>query len=203
VGGERRADFKIMAKKIIFLIIIVLIIAAGGFFWWQSQEEVRELNKNLPEGVRVVKSLFGPFEVINERYNYIVRLPKEQKKISTIEYLEKKDEEMRYICTVCKEASIILLGSIGKEKTNLILESYKPKDGNIDLEKFIQEGNPTWLRRVEVKKEKLNDVDVIKVSREFEWGRLYHYFFKGTSNFYRVEFISEEFIQKVILNGRW
>ena len=67
-----------MKKKIIIIISIVLIlVAGGGFFWWNgNQKDVRELNKNLPEGVRVMKSLIGnEYKVVNKIDGYEFKVP--------------------------------------------------------------------------------------------------------------------------------
>ncbi len=66
-------------KKLIFWVVsvAVLVLAAGGFFyWWQNQADVRELNKTLPEGVRVVKSLIGSeYKIVNKIDGYEFKIP--------------------------------------------------------------------------------------------------------------------------------
>ncbi|MDO8590593.1 MAG: hypothetical protein Q7R65_01300 [bacterium] len=55
-------------KTAIAILILVVILAGGGFLLWQnSQAAVKDLNATLPEGVRVVKSLFGnEYKVVNK-----------------------------------------------------------------------------------------------------------------------------------------
>ena len=46
-----------MKKKILVSLLILFLLAiAGGIFWyWQNQKDVRDINKTLPEGVKVAK----------------------------------------------------------------------------------------------------------------------------------------------------
>lgn len=60
-------------KKIIFSVIALVLVGGGFFYWWQNQADARELNKTLPEGIGVVKSLFGfgdEYKVVNKIDNY-------------------------------------------------------------------------------------------------------------------------------------
>src|SRR3989344_1766137 len=59
-------------------IVLALIIAGGSVFLWQkNQADVAELNNALPEGIRVVKSLFGnEYRVVNKIDGYEFRVPK-------------------------------------------------------------------------------------------------------------------------------
>jgi len=78
-----------MSKKYIVIGLVVLILAAigAGLFLWQNQKDVRELNKNLPNGIRVVKSLVGNnYKVINKIDGYEFKIPKEWKGINEINY---------------------------------------------------------------------------------------------------------------------
>src|SRR3989344_3057501 len=69
------------------ILIFILVLAGSGFFYWQSQKDVRELNKTLPKGVRVVKSLFGnEYKVVNKIDGYEFKVPKEWRGVEKIEY---------------------------------------------------------------------------------------------------------------------
>ncbi|MCG2688400.1 hypothetical protein L6250_02060, partial [Candidatus Parcubacteria bacterium] len=62
-----------MRRKIIvsLLIIAFLVVAGGSFYWWQNQQDVREINKTLPEGIKVVKGLFNKeYKVVNNIDGY-------------------------------------------------------------------------------------------------------------------------------------
>lgn len=67
-------------KKVIFFVVAVVfaVLVIGGFFyyWWQNQANVRELNKTLPEGIRVVKSLTGnKYDIVNKLDGYQFGIP--------------------------------------------------------------------------------------------------------------------------------
>lgn len=59
-------------------IILTLALGGGGVFLWQkSQVDVQTLNKTLPEGVRVTKSLLGnEYRVVNKIDGYEFGIPK-------------------------------------------------------------------------------------------------------------------------------
>lgn len=62
---------KILNVKAVFIFAIILILGTGGFFYWQNQKDVRGLNKNLPKGVKVEKSLIGnEYRVANKIDGY-------------------------------------------------------------------------------------------------------------------------------------
>ncbi|MDO8659513.1 MAG: hypothetical protein Q7K54_02830, partial [Candidatus Parcubacteria bacterium] len=67
-----------MIKKIVLLVVVLGLFGGGFFYWWNNQADVRELNKTLPEGVKVVKSFFGgEYKVINKIDGYEFKVPKE------------------------------------------------------------------------------------------------------------------------------
>jgi len=217
-----------MIKKIVLLFVVLGLVGGGFFYWWQNQADVRELNKDLPEWIRITKDLGGnyhlvyerdgekiemirvakeekQYRVINKKYNYEFLLPQDRKGLWRLEYLEKEgDSEMEYVCQLCERGSILFIGLIGGYGDNVIIEAYQPKDDDIRLDDFVYKGNPTWLYKMDVEKTKIDGKDVIKASgEEYDWGRVYKYFFQGKSNFYKLEHVSEEFIRYIIANGQW
>ena|SRR3989338_1198780 len=85
-----------MGKKVIFLIsiIVVLLLAGGGvFYWWQNQADVRELNKTLPVGVRVEKSLAGEYKVVNDIDGYEFKVPGGWMGVQEIAYTPESTEQ--------------------------------------------------------------------------------------------------------------
>ncbi|MBI4101556.1 MAG: hypothetical protein HY443_01150, partial [Candidatus Nealsonbacteria bacterium] len=78
-----------MMKKLIGLIIILLLFAGGIFFWRNNTKDVRELNKGLPKGVRVEKSLFGfgnEYKVVNKIDGYEFKVPERLRGIKSLDY---------------------------------------------------------------------------------------------------------------------
>jgi len=84
-----------MMKKLAFAVvsISILILAAGGFFyWWQNQTDVRALNKTLPEGVRVVKSLVGgEYRIVNKIDGYEFKIPPKMTNLKEVKYYEEEN----------------------------------------------------------------------------------------------------------------
>lgn len=220
-----------MTKKIV-LAVVILGLFGGGFFYWQkSQADVRELNKGFSGEEKIVKDWRGnyffvrkidgkmvkmikvmkqndQYKIINDRYNYEFLLPKDRVSFWRLEYLEKEGKtDMEYVCRICETGSMLFIGLVGGEGDNMTIESYKPKDQNITLDDFAKKGNPTWLYKMDIEKIKMGNIDIIMASREYgkenERGRFYNYFFWGESNFYKLEHVSKEFLDYLILNGKW
>lgn len=65
-----------MNKKLVIGGVVLLLVGGGAFLAWQNGKDARELNKNLPKGVRVTKSLFGnEYTVVNNIDGYEFRVP--------------------------------------------------------------------------------------------------------------------------------
>jgi hypothetical protein len=198
----RARDFNIMRKKIIILVIAVLVIVAagGGVFWWENQKEVRELNKNLPEGVRVVKSLFGKeYRVINKIDGYEFKIPKEWEsfgKIQEAEYNEWKEDKL-----ITHEGEIGLKGEGGL----LAISVSKPKEENIELNSFVEAWSEIYVPSLtrEILKEKISNFEVIKVQDKSHLADLKFLFFKIDSKIYRISLIDDKFIREILFAGKW
>jgi hypothetical protein len=218
-------------KKIILIVLGLILIGAGLFYWWQNQADVRELNKTLPEGVRIVKDWGGSywfirdidgeevrmievdrtnnqFKIINKRYEYEFTLPLDREGLWRLEYMEAAgDEEMEYACKICTRGSVLFIGMVGGYGDNITIESYDLKNQSTTLDEFTRNGNITWLYKMDVETAKIGDMDVVIASREFgkenDRGRLYYYFFEGDSNFYKLEHVSRELLDYIVLNGQW
>ncbi len=190
-----------MSKKIIILIVLILILFGGGFFWWwQDQADVRKLNENLPEGVRVVKSLFGrEYKVINKIDGYEFKVPKEWEgfeKIKEIEYNEWKENEL-----ITREAEVGLKG----EKGLLAISVSQLIQEDTGLKSFVENWSQAYIPYPtrEMSSEMMSDFEVIKIQDKEHLASLKFFFFKSNSKIYRISLIEDKFIKEIILNGKW
>jgi len=191
-----------MNKKVIFSLIVILVLTGGGFFWWwQDQKDVRELNKNLPEGVRVVKSLIGKeYKVINKIDGYEVKVPKEWEGLKEIKYY--KDEEV---------GALSIQGIPETLENYIAIAYYGLPDPDITLESWIQEWTQKFKEFIWEREDlKVGNFKVIKLNIEEEYVKTHlagilisEYFFKTNSKVYHISGLSEEFIRYIILNGNW
>lgn len=190
-----------MNKKIIILIVIVLIlfILGGGFFWWwQDQKDVRELNKNLPEGVRVVKSLFGrEYKVVNEIDGYEFKVPYAWKGLDRAEYRSEKTEQGY------KASSMGLEGKEGVGRLVGIDQFKIEKLESFDLEEWVKIYFATFGLVGEFTKDKVGRFEIVKTRENVHFGDMDIYFFQKNSRIYGVIGGSEEFIRYIIANGKW
>ena len=183
-------------KKVLFVTIILLIFAGVFcFVCWQNQKDVRELNKNLPAGIKVIKSFIGKdYKVVNKIDGYEFKVPQEWKEIKEIKYYpeEEKNEGI---------TGLSLEGVEGKEKSLGII-SYRLNETSIDLEKWVRERFQKFKLSEVVKIEKINP-EVVKVSAEEYLADFNWYFLKNGIKIYEISGISEELAQEIITNGQW
>ncbi len=187
-----------MNKKIIVLVsAAVLIFAVGGFFWWNgNQKDVRELNKNLPKGVRVVKSLFGEeYKVVNKIDGYEFRVPGEWRGVKEVAYTSERIEEGYTFDSIELE---------GKEGAGRIigLNRFQIEQSDVNLEEWAKNSFEISGLKSDFSKDKIGKSEIIKTKEQI--GIIgYVYFFKKNLSLYTLTGGSEEFIREIIFNGKW
>jgi len=189
-----------MMKKFIFLVVsvVVLVLVAGGFFyWWQNQTDVRALNKTLPEGVRVVKSLLGnEYGVINKIDKYEFKIPSEWKGLKETAYMPERTE-MEYT-----GASIDMSGNEGGSRIATI-DRFKINDQSVNLKSWAQKEFETFGLVGDFSDDKVGEFEIVKTREEIHLVGMAVYFFKKDLAIYAITNGSEEFIRYIIANGKW
>ncbi len=191
-----------MRRKIIvsLLIIAFLAVAGGSFYWWQGQQSVKGLNETLPEGVRVKKSLFSnEYFVVNNIDNYEFRVPIAWEGLSTIEYVAEGEEE---IFNGTKVTGIGLKGLKGGA-TAFSIDVYLIDKLDLELIEYAREIWVFYGLDGELKGETINGISIVKAFEEKHLMGTFVYFFENKNNLYILNNGSEEFIQEIILNGKW
>jgi hypothetical protein len=187
-------------RKKIGILVFVLVLAGGGFFYWQNnQKDIRELNKNLPAGVKVVKNMFGfgnEYKVINKIDGYEFKVPSAWKGVEGIEYVPERTEARDYIFT-----SIELKG---KEGTGRIIgiNLFKLQNSGVNVEEWAKTSLGISGISSNFNKDKIGGFEIIKTQEQI--GTIgYIYFFKKNNIIYTITGGSEEFIREIISNGKW
>lgn len=186
-----------MKKKIIFLIVIVLLFVAGGiFWWWENQKDVRELNKNLPEGVKVVKDLFGEeYRVVNKIDGYEFKVPKEWEGVKKITYYPPIETEKKPggISIDAQNGDMFGIGMLRLENDQISLESW--------VQERIIKSNPSFWK---VEKQFFDNTETMKlIVQKKPLSEFPSYYFKKDSKIYYLSGPSEELIGYIIINGKW
>ncbi|MDO8663908.1 MAG: hypothetical protein Q7K28_03720 [Candidatus Wildermuthbacteria bacterium] len=182
-----------MAKKIGILIFVLILAGGGVFYWWNNQKDVRELNKTLPEGVKVVKSLVGnEYKVVNKIDGYEFKVPKEWKGVKEVEYLMDKEQGANGISVKNLNGDMVGIGY------------YELSNEDKDLDSWVKEWSDrfkafSWI----IEKEKINNLDVVSVKEEKHLFEISSFFFKKDFRIYEINGLSEEFLREIITNGRW
>jgi len=187
-----------MAKTpaLFVLIFIALLVLGGVFLWQKDQAEVKELNKDLPEGVSVVKSfLKDDYRVVNKIDGYEFGLPEEWMGLTEIRYIPETEEENYAV------ASINIKGLEGQARFI-----------SIDKFKVVGENNlQYWATKIfndyELSGDFISDNvggrGVVIVQENIHLAGMYVYFFQDEAAIYSITGGSEEFIQEIILSGKW
>ena len=184
-----------MQKKttiLILIIVIVLLLIGGVYWWWQGEAELKELNKNLPEGIRVEKRN-GQEVIINTIDGYEIKVPEEWGEIEIAEYLNKESG----LTLKSKNTEDWVSISEFNEEQNTDLFSWVEKRIK-DLEGIRFSPSPfTFI----LGEEKIGNYEVIKVIDEAITGTFFFYYFQKGSQIYEIYTdYSEESIRDIILN---
>jgi len=185
-------------KKIIFLAVLTSLLIGGGvFYWWNNQKDVRELNKTLPKGVSVVKSLFGnEYKVVNKIDGYEFKVPKEWNGISSIEYIPKRTEGGY---TASSES---LKGKEGNSRI-ITIDRFEVADQNEELMSWVKTNFNAFGLVGNFTQDKVGEFQVVKTKESVHLLGMFVYFFKSGFNIYAITNSSEDFIHYIILNGKW
>ena len=186
-----------MSKKKLALVFILMLLGVGGVFLWQkNQKDVAELNKNLPDGIRVVKNLQGEYWVVNKLDGYEFKTPQGWKGIREIKYTPERTEQ-GYTGTS--------IGITGKEGMGRLvgIDRFKIEDSGMDLETWAKTEFETLGLVGDFNKEKVEEIAVAKTQENVHLGGDYVYFFKQDYAIYAIMGGSEEFIREIISSGKW
>jgi len=186
-----------MKKNIVILIVVgvILILAIGVvYFFWQGGPEIRRLNKNLPEGIRIEKR--GDQQVIvNKKDGYEIKVPKDWGGVREVEYLS-------------KESGL----TIGAQDTEdwvsvSVYEVLRGIDFDVWLKQFLKDHPLSFPEKITsiIGEEKIKNYKVIKIKVEHPMtGTTFFYYFQTDSHIYEIYTdYSEKSIRAVILNGNF
>lgn len=217
---------KNIAKKIVGPVFVLLLIFGGVFYWQNNQKDVRELNKNLPKGVMVAKSIFGfgnEYKVINKIDGYEFKVPSAWKGVKKIEYEDVIDTDL----SIKKQTKEDFSKKIVSE-TNLYVEGFRELDyiltrilrlnNIIDLNKFVEEFQKIYSPYTKTERSesspKIKDF-IIGDLRGFKLYTVFksktgnelitdeYYFFGKDHKIYIFSHFNDDFVRKFIADGKW
>ena len=195
-----------MNKKLVIIFVILIFLAVtGGVFWWQSGAELRELNKDLPEGIKITKDTSGQYKVTNKKDGYEIQWPEEISKAAYQEYWEGNEDP-----AIKAEDPIVRGGTIG---FNGILISYIEFAPGTNLESWLQNVAQENHITLHIEKYKIGNIAVSKecivkirdknvplmCDDEYD----YSYSFSVGSKNYKIMYASEKEAEDIIKNTNW
>jgi len=188
-----------MVRKI-GILVFVLVLAGGGFFYRQNnQKDVKELNKNLPPGVKIVKSIFGfgkEYKVINKIDGYEFKVPSAWKGVNKIEYTPEREMAGYFFNSVELEG-------IRGEGRIVGINRFKLNTPDINLIDWVKNTFELFGLSNNFNKDKISNLEIVSTSERIDLLTGYGYFFKKNSVIYSITGGSEDFIREIISNGKW
>lgn len=184
-------------KKLVSILVILGLAGGGLFYWWQNQADVRALNKTLPEGVRVEKSLFGEeYKVVNKIDGYEFKVPKEWDGIEEVAYDSAKTEQGYTASSLGMEGNKNNFKFAG-------IDRYVTYDSSINLISWSQENFKNFGLTGNFSEDSVGELNTVKTQENVNLGGMWVYFFQKNSAVYAITNGSEEFIKYIIANGQW
>lgn len=178
------------------VLIIFLLLIFGGVFYWKNQQTVAGLNKELPEGIKVVKTLTGDYVIVNKINGYQFKVPDKWQGIEEIKYIAERTEKGYTADSIEIE---------GKEGISRVMgiDHFKVEKADLDLERWAKANFETFGLIGDFSRDKVRKFEVMKTQENVHLGGEYVYFLKKGSGIYAITSPSEEFIHEIITNGRW
>ncbi|MBI2042646.1 MAG: hypothetical protein HYT21_02810 [Candidatus Nealsonbacteria bacterium] len=185
-------------RKIIILLVVLGLAGAGFFYWWNNQADVRELNKTLPTGVRIEKSLFGnEYKVVNKIDGYSFKVPPEWEGLEEVEYIPER-EELGYVGSS--------LNFNGKEKgiIGVAIDRFTAGgDMSMDLESWTKLEFDAFELVGDFSKDKIGTLDIVKTQENVHFAGEYIYYLKKDQIIYSLTSPAKGYIEYIITNGQW
>ena len=189
-----------MMKKIVpavFVLAVLGLLGGGFFYWWNSQADVRELNKTLPAGVQVAKSLYGnEYKVVNKIDGYEFKVPKEWRGV----------REASYSPVITEQGyAASSFGIEGNDAAGRFtgIDRYKIENDNTSLKFWAETNFNTFGLVGDFSEDKVGEFDIVKTEESVHLGGMFVYFFKNNNAIYAIVNGSEDFIRYIITNGKW
>ena len=174
-----------MKKRKFIFFLIFLIFLCFFFFFYLKDKEIRELNKNLPQGVYFEKRGKDLF-LINKLDGYELKIPESWGGVSKADYTGQN------------------LGIGGKKEEKWVTITVYEVKKEKSIEEIINERikNPEKYNLVEpqlIGKEKINNLTIIKI-KDFGgmMGDVFFYYFKFKTNLYELYSDNQESLSEII-----
>jgi len=173
-------------RKFVFFLVSLVFLCFFLFFYFKDKE-IRELNKNLPQGVYFEKRGKELF-LINKLDGYELKIPKSWEGVREVRYVDNG------------------VHLEGKNYQLLSIFSYSLKDKNISVEKWVsKEVIPTgkFVEPKIIEKTKISFYEVIGI-KDFGgmMGELFFFYLKRPQGSRIYEFLSDskEVVKEAIVN---
>jgi hypothetical protein len=185
-----------MKKKVIILIVVILLLIGGGiFWWWRDQAGARELNKNLPEGVRVIKNSFtGEYWADNRIDGFKVKIPREWEGLEILQYHEEEQD--------FPGITGLSLEGINRQQITIICHHLKKIDASLKDWVIYRIQEVFEIEDAEIKRKEIEGREIVEVKIP-GFGDIVWYFFREDIKIYEIHHIDEELAFYIIKNSKW
>ncbi len=181
-------------KKIISLVVLFIFILIG-FSYWKDQQEIKELNKDLPEGIRITKGIISNFKIINEIDNFTFEVPRKWKNIEEIKYMPQRESKGYTF------SSVNVKGEAPQGKVIAVVKFKNKPDVSLlnQASSFFE----AFELNGSLSEEKLNGKEIVSGEKINGLMGIDASFFQNKDYIYLITCESKEFIKEVINKGEW
>jgi hypothetical protein len=153
----------------------------------------------LPEGIKLAKTIFGEYKLVNQKDGYSFKIPKEWQGVEEIEYIPEREEGGYTASSV---------GILGKDGGSTILSidrfiNFNNTSEELSLIKWAAENFKSFKLIGNFSEERVGNLMCAKTTEEVHLAGMYVYFFQKDNAVYGITNGSEDFIKYIILNGSW
>ncbi len=186
-----------MNKKILVFILFFLILIVGVVFYWnKQQEELIEVNKNLPEKIKVTKTLAGKYKIENQIDNYSFIAPEKWGGIKYLEYINEEKNKGYIVSTIEMEGKT-------QETRYIMINKFKNNYQVSDLKSWANKAFEDFGISHDFKIHQLKNKETVVTRENPDLINMDVYFFQENGDVYSIMGGSPKFIEEIITNGKW
>lgn len=187
---------RLTGRKIILFAVFVLAVCLAYYLWQTNQQkDVQEINKTLPQGIKIAKNLKNEYSLVNDIDNYEFPIPAQWQGLDTVEYTPTRTAS-GYI-----GSSIFLMGKQGPNRT-LSVDAFQENE-NKDLKQWAEDFADAFDLNIVLGETQLAGLSLVTSYDENYLNGTFLFFLKVNGKVYLLSGGSDDPLKEIISNGRW
>jgi hypothetical protein len=185
-----------MKKALVIIIITILILTGFYFFWRNQQKELIQINQTLPEGIEITKTIFGKYKLNNKIDQYSFVTPDQWEGIEYVEYIPEEIREGYQISSINIEGKV-------QDCRLIAINKFKNNNEVSDLKNWANQAFEDFNLRHNFENHQINNKSVVVTRENPDLINMDVYFLQENDNIYSIMGGSPQFIEEIIISGKW